>query len=50
MANTLIPQIWTPGSDYTIGTNDSQIVFTRDGNDSIISYNPGVDDNQGLKL
>lgn len=49
MANTLVPQIWTPGSDYTLGDSDSQIAFTRDGNDSIITYNPGVDNNEGRK-
>ncbi len=50
MANTLVPQIWTPGSDYTLGVSDSQIVYTRDGNDSIITYNPGVDNDEGLKV
>ncbi len=50
MANTLVPQIWTPGSDYTLGVVDSQIVYTRDGNDNIITYNPGVDNNEGLKV
>lgn len=42
MANTQISQIWTPGSDYTFGVSDSQLVYTRDGNDSIMTYNPGV--------
>jgi hypothetical protein len=50
MVNTLVPQIWTPGSDYTLGVSDSQIVYTRDGNDSIITYNPGVDNDDGLKV
>ena len=50
MANTLVPQVWTPGSDYTLGVSDSQIAFTRDGNDSIITYNPGVDNNGQPKL
>ncbi|MDJ0533964.1 MAG: SBBP repeat-containing protein [Xenococcaceae cyanobacterium MO_207.B15] len=50
MANTLVPQIWTPGSDYTLGVSDSQIVYTRDGNDSIITYNPGVNNDGQQKL
>ena len=50
MANIIVPQIWTPGSDYTLGVDDSQVVFTRNGNDSIINYNPGVDVNEGLKV
>ena len=50
MANTIGPQIWTPGSDYTLGSSNSQILLTRDGNDSIITYDPGADNNGQLKL
>ncbi len=50
MANTLVAQIWTPGSDYTLGVWDSQIAYTRDGNDSIITYNPGVVNDGQQKL
>ncbi len=50
MVNTLVPQIWTPGSDYTLGVWDSQIAYTRDGNDSIITYNPGVVNDGQQKL
>jgi hypothetical protein len=50
MGNTLVPQIWTPGSDYTFGVADSQIVYTRDGNDSLITYNPGVVNEEGAKV
>lgn len=50
MANTLVAQIWTPGSDYTFGVADSQVVYTRDGNDSIITYNPGVINEEGAKV
>ncbi len=50
MANTLVPQIWTPGSDYTLGVSDSQIVYTRDGNDSIVTYNPGVNNDGQQKI
>lgn len=50
MANTLVPQIWTPGSDYTFGVSDSQITFTRDGNDTIVTYNPGADNDNQLKI
>jgi 2-polyprenyl-6-methoxyphenol hydroxylase-like FAD-dependent oxidoreductase len=48
---------------YVFGTCDRQqlnttvkqlqsclIVYTRDGNDSIITYNPGVDNDEGLKV
>lgn len=50
MANTLVAQIWTPGSDYTFGVADSQVVYTRDGNDNLITYNPGVINKEGAKV
>lgn len=50
MANTLVAQIWTPGSDYTFGVSNSQLVYTRDGNDSIITYNPGVNNDGQQKV
>ena len=50
MANTIGPQIWTPGSDYTLGSASSQILLTRDGNDNILTYDPGTDNDGQLKL
>ena len=50
MANTLVPQVWTPGSDYTLGVAESQIVFTRDGNDNLVSYNPEAVSDGQLKV
>ena len=50
MANTVGAQIWTPGSDYTLGSANSQILLTRGGKDSILTYDPGADNSGRSKL
>ena len=50
MGNTIGPQVWTPGSDYTFVASDGQMTFTRDGNDTIVNYDPAADNDNGRKL
>lgn len=50
MGNTIGPQVWTPGSDYTLAASDGQMTFTRDGNDTIITYDPAADNEDRRKL
>ncbi|KST62481.1 SBBP repeat-containing protein [Mastigocoleus testarum] len=33
-------QVYTPGSDLAVGTAKNQLIYARDGNDTLIGFNP----------
>lgn len=43
-------QILTPGSDLVSGGTNNQILLGRDGNDTLVAFNPGADESESQKL
>lgn len=43
-------QIWTPSSDFSFGRNTGQLIYGREGNDTIIGFDPGSNNTSEQKI